>query len=189
MWNRRKEEEPLPPPSSRVPTQVDLTREGIPLSTAPTRVSEPGGGGRAAVGKSVVVKGDIYSREDLYVDGEVDGNIEVQEHCLTVGPNGRVKANIKARAVVLHGTVHGNIHAGDKIDIRKDAKVAGDLKAGRIVIEDGAYFKGSVDIVRQEVTRTAAALAQEAKHPRSTKPVGGPEAGSQTAARIGQTPS
>jgi len=161
MWNRRKEEEPTIRPSSAVPTQVDLTREGIPLSTTPTRVSEPGGGGKAAVGKSVVVKGDIYSREDLYVDGEVAGNIEVQEHCLTVGPNGRVKANIKAREVVLRGTVHGDIHASDRIDIRKDAKVAGDLKTGRIVIEDGAYFKGSVDIIRQQAVTPASAAPPE----------------------------
>jgi len=164
MWNRPKEEEEPPRSSSPVPSEVDLTREGIPLSTVPTRVSEPGGGGRAAVGKSVVVKGDIYSREDLYVDGEVDGNVEVQEHCLTVGPNGKVKANIKAREVVLRGTVHGDIHAGDKIDIRRDAKVTGDLRTGRILIEDGAYFKGSVDIVRQgTVTRTANAAAEQAK--------------------------
>lgn len=157
MWSRRKEEEPLPRAGSPVPTQADLTREGIPISTTPTRLVEPAGGSSAAVGKSVVVKGDIYSREDLYVDGEVDGNIEVQEHRLTVGPNGRVKASIKAREVVIRGTVHGDILAGDKTDIRREAKVTGDLKTGRIVIEDGAYFKGNVDIVRQEVTRTAAA--------------------------------
>jgi cytoskeletal protein CcmA (bactofilin family) len=151
-----------------MPTSTDLTREGIPLSTTPTRVVEPAGGSSAAIGKSVVVKGQIYSREDLYVDGEVEGTIEVQEHRLTVGPNGKVQASIKAREVVIRGTVHGNISAGEKIDIRKDAKLVGDLKTGRIVIEDGAYFKGSIDIVRPEVTRTPAAARP--KTPPATAP-------------------
>lgn len=172
MWNRRKEEESTIGSSSPVPTQVDLTREGIPMSTSPTRVSEPGGGGRAAVGKSVVVNGDIYSREDLYVDGEVTGNIEVQEYCLTVGPNGRVKANIKAREVVLNGTVHGDINAIDKVEIRRDAKVAGDIKTGRIVIEDGAYFKGSVDILRQQTLTTTPARSPEPPKPPAQPPAG-----------------
>jgi cytoskeletal protein CcmA (bactofilin family) len=173
MWNRRKEEEPTIRPSSPVPTQVDLTREGIPMSTTPTRVSEPGGGGRAAVGKSVVVNGDIYSREDLYVDGEVTGNIEVHEYCLTVGPNGRVKANIKAREVILSGTVHGDISAVDKVDIRRDAKVAGDIKTGRIVIEDGAYFKGSVDIIRQQTLTTTPSRSPEPAKPSAQQPASG----------------
>ncbi len=116
------------------------------MSTTPTKVAEPGSGA-AAIGKSVVVKGQLYSREDLYIDGEVDGAIEVQEHRLTVGPNGRVKASVQAREVILRGTVHGDIVAMDRIDIRKDAKVAGDMKTRRILIEDGAFFKGTVDMV------------------------------------------
>lgn len=130
------------------------------MSTSPTKIAEPGGGA-AAIGKSVVVKGQIYSREDLYVDGEVDGTIEVQEHRLTVGPNGRVKASVQAREVILHGTVHGDIVATDKVDIRKDAKVTGDLKTGRITIEDGAYFKGSVNMVRTAAPAQPAAPAQK----------------------------
>ena len=162
MWTRRKEEEPAPRPSSGPPTSVDLTREGIPMFTAPTRVSEPSGGNAASVGKSMVVKGQIYSREDLYVDGEVEGTIEVQEHCLTVGPNGRVQASVKARNVIVHGTIHGNMDVGEKIDVRKDAKVVGDLKMARISIQDGAYFKGSVDVVKKEVTRTAQSVPSQA---------------------------
>jgi len=156
MWNRKREDPPLPRPSSMTPTATDLAREGIPMSTTPTRLSEPGDGA-AAIGKSVVVKGQIYSREDLYVDGEIDGTVEVQEHRLTVGPNGKVTASVEAREVIVRGTVHGDIHAGEKIDIRKEAKLVGDLKTSRIVIEEGAYFKGSVDILRTDVNRTEAA--------------------------------
>ncbi len=158
MWTRKKEEEPAPRFAHQPPTSAELSREGIPMSTIPTRAydSEPGRNA-ASIGKSVVVKGQIYGREDLYVDGEVEGNIEVQEHRLTVGPNGKVQAAVKAREIVVLGTVHGNVEAGDKIDIRKDAKLVGDIKTARIVIEDGAYFKGSIDILKPEVARPAVA--------------------------------
>jgi cytoskeletal protein CcmA (bactofilin family) len=161
MWNRRKEEESAPKPASAPPTPSELAKEGIPMSTLPSRSSsephsELSRGGNAVLGKSVIVKGQIFSREDLTIDGEVEGTVELQEHRLTVGPNGKVLANIKAREVVVLGTVHGNVETTDKIDIRKEAKLVGDIKTARIVIEDGAYFKGSVDIVRAETLRPAA---------------------------------
>jgi len=101
----------------------------------------------------VIVKGQIFSREDLTIDGEVEGTVELQEHRLTVGPNGKVLAGIKAREIVVLGTIHGNVETTDKIDIRKDAKLVGDIKTARVVIEDGAYFKGNIDIVRAEVPK------------------------------------
>jgi cytoskeletal protein CcmA (bactofilin family) len=153
MWSRRKEEEQTPR-SSAPPTSAELAREGIPVSTMPTRSPEPETArGAAIIGKSVVMKGQIYSREDLYIDGEIEGTLELQEHRLTVGPHGKVQAAIKAREVVIVGTVHGNVEAADKIDIRKDAKLVGDIKTSRIVIEDGAYFKGSIDISKPEMSR------------------------------------
>jgi cytoskeletal protein CcmA (bactofilin family) len=79
---------------------------------------------------------------------------------LTVGPNGKLQAGVKAREVVVLGTIHGNVEASDKIDIRKDAKLVGDIKTARIVIEDGAYFKGSIDIARPEISKPAAPPAQ-----------------------------
>jgi len=109
--------------------------------------------GAALIGKSVLIKGQVFSREDLCIDGELEGTLELQEHRVTIGPNGKVHATIKAREVVIAGTVHGNIEASDKIDIRKDAKLVGDIRTARIVIEDGAYFKGSIDIQRPEVSR------------------------------------
>lgn len=112
--------------------------------------------GPAIIGKSVMIKGQIFSREDLTIDGEIDGSVELHEHRLTVGPNGKLQAGVKAREVVVLGTIHGNVEASDKIDIRKDAKLVGDIKTARIVIEDGAYFKGSIDIARPEATRAPA---------------------------------
>ena len=130
MWNKRKEEE-FAPKSAAPPTSAELGREGIPMSTLPGRLTEPEAPrGVATIGKSVVLKGQIFSREDLYVDGEVDGTIELLEHRLTLGPHAKVSAAIKVREVVIMGAVRGNIEATDKIDIRKDAKpCSGGLQA------------------------------------------------------------
>ena len=161
MWNRRKEDEIVPKPVLAPPTPSALAKEGIPMSTLPGRSStEPhfdAPRGTAVLGKSVIVKGQILSREDLTIDGEVEGTVELQEHRLTVGPNGKVTAGIKAREIVVLGTIHGNVETTDKIDIRKEAKLVGDIKTARIVIEDGAYFKGNIDIVRAEAPRPAPA--------------------------------
>ena len=150
VWNRRKEEE-FTRPLSGPPAPSELAKEGIPMSTLPGRGSEPhhDAARSAVLGKSVIVKGQIFSREDLTIDGEVEGTVELQEHRLTIGPNGKVRASVKARElVVVLGMIHGDVETTDKIDIRKDAKLVGDIKTARIVIEDGAYFKGNIDIVR-----------------------------------------
>lgn len=160
MWKRHKEEEEDYTPKSMPtpPTTADLTKEGIPMSTMPGRsVDTETLRGAALIGKSVVVKGQILSREDLTVDGEVEGTVELQEHRLTVGPNGKLQANVKAREIVVHGTIHGNVDVGDRIDIRKDAKLVGDIRTARIIIEDGAFLKGNIDIVKTEVPKPASA--------------------------------
>jgi cytoskeletal protein CcmA (bactofilin family) len=134
------------------------------MSTAPVRTApeQESARGAASIGKSVTVKGQIFSREDLIVDGEIEGAIELNDHRLTVGPNGRVRAGIKAREIIVLGTIDGNVEALDKIDIRKDAKLIGDINTARIVIEDGAYFKGSIDIVRSEQAKSAQPRPQAA---------------------------
>lgn len=146
----------------------------------------------AVIGKSVVIKGQIYSREDLVIDGEVEGSVEAHENKIVVGPNGKVSAGVKAREVVVHGAIKGNVEAGEKIDIRREAKLVGDIKTQRIVIEDGAYFKGSVDIQRPDAqkqqqaggagttgVRAAAAASTSGAAPTST-----PTASSTTAGGI-----
>ena len=121
------------------------------MSSIPFKTPEPNSTrGQASIGKAVKIDGQIYSKEELYVDGDVEGTIELQEHRLTIGPNGKVHSNIKAREVVILGNVQGNVEASDKLEVRKDARVVGDIKTARIVIEDGAYFKGSIDTVKPE---------------------------------------
>ncbi len=178
MW-KRKEGEYIPRPTAVSPTQPENFREHTPImSTIPSRSSEPAVEtlrGVAVLGKSVMVKGQIQSREDLTIDGEIEGTIELLEHRLTIGPNGRVVANIKAREIVVLGTVNGNVEAVEKIDIRKDGKLVGDIKTARIVIEDGAYFKGSIDITRAEPKPEKKPLAQPAQ-PVPAAPMAAPAA-------------
>src|SRR6267142_6856061 len=157
MWNnKRKDDEYTPKAVSTPPVSPEPKKEASPLSTSPIRMNEnQPARGAASIGKSVTIKGQIFSREDLIVDGEVEGAIELNDHRLTVGPNGRVRAGIKAREIVVLGTIDGNVEASDKIDIRRDAKLVGDIKTARIVIEDGAYFKGSIDIIKNEQPKPA----------------------------------
>jgi len=118
--------------------------------------------GSAALGKNVTVKGQIFAREDLTIDGEVEGTVECHEHRLTIGPNARVQAALKAREIIIQGSIQGNVDATDKIDIKKEAKLVGDIKTSRIVIEDGAYFKGSIDISKATARPATQAAASSA---------------------------
>jgi cytoskeletal protein CcmA (bactofilin family) len=104
----------------------------------------------AAVGKTMRLRGDLYSDEELYLDGEIEGTLEVRAR-LTIGPNGKVKANIKAKELVVRGWIQGNVEAVDRITIMTGASIVGDVKTAGIVIEDGAYFKGGIDILCPEV--------------------------------------
>jgi cytoskeletal protein CcmA (bactofilin family) len=102
------------------------------------------------IGKSVVIKGDLQGSEDLTIEGQVEGTIELKDHVLTIGPNGRIQAKVFAKTVIILGTVHGNVTASEKVDIRDGASVDGDLVAPRVGIAEGAQFHGSVDMQRGE---------------------------------------
>jgi cytoskeletal protein CcmA (bactofilin family) len=103
----------------------------------------------AHIGKSVVVKGELSGSEDLYVDGNVEGSIELHNHSLIVGPNGTIKATVNAKSVVVQGKVNGAISASERVELRKSAVVNGDVSTHRIAIEDGASFQGKIDIQRE----------------------------------------
>jgi cytoskeletal protein CcmA (bactofilin family) len=112
--------------------------------------------GGATIGKTVKFIGQIYSKEDLFVEGDLEGTVEAIAHKLTIGANGTVRASIKAHDVVVLGTLEGNVEVVDRIEIGRNAKVVGDIRTARIHIEDGAYFKGSIDIVLLEPLKTQA---------------------------------
>jgi cytoskeletal protein CcmA (bactofilin family) len=109
----------------------------------------------ANIGKSVVIKGEVSGSEDLYVDGAIEGSIDLRNHSLTVGPNGKVKASIIAKSIVVQGKVDGSLTASDRLDLRKSAVVTGDVTTQRIAIEEGAFLKGKVDIQKEMGKGTA----------------------------------
>jgi cytoskeletal protein CcmA (bactofilin family) len=155
MWNKKTEEESAPKATAPRPAvipqpQVRLAPDRPVTPEAPKSTNQGG-----VIGSSMTVKGELYSREELFIDGEVQGSIELQ-HRLTIGPNGKIRANVKAREVVVHGTIQGNVQAAEKIILRERASLVGDIKTAGIVIEDGAYFKGSIDITRAESAQKAA---------------------------------
>jgi cytoskeletal protein CcmA (bactofilin family) len=149
MWDKRKPE-PTSGPQSR-PAPEPISQAPPP---PPARQIEPASRG-TAIGKAVSIIGDIVSEEDLFVDGEIQGRLDVKNSRLTVGPNGKAKSNIKAREVVIQGQVQGDVEATQKITIRKEGSLVGNIKTTGIIIEDDAYFKGSIDIVRKEVESIA----------------------------------
>src|SRR6516164_3391407 len=116
--------------------------------------------GTARLGASLHVKGEISGNEDLLIDGSVEGLVQLDERKLTVGATAKVTADIIAREVVVYGTVKGNLRAKDRIEIKKDGSVNGDLTTARIMIEDGAYFKGSIEIDKSAEKETTSAFAK-----------------------------
>jgi cytoskeletal protein CcmA (bactofilin family) len=101
------------------------------------------------IGKSVVIKGELNGSEDLTVEGHVEGKIELREHALTIGPHGRIKAEVFAKSVIVLGEVNGNITASEKVDIRDNGSVDGNIVSPRVAIAEGAHFRGSIDMQRK----------------------------------------
>jgi cytoskeletal protein CcmA (bactofilin family) len=152
MWGDKKPETsaktPLPQQSkASTPSATPITGEVktmAPLdSPYPATTSS---GGTARLGASLHVKGEITGNEDLHIDGTVEGLVHLEDRRLTIGASAKVTADIIAREVAVFGNVKGNLRARDRIEIKKDGSVVGDLTTARIMIEDGAYFKGSIEI-------------------------------------------
>ena len=144
MWKPTNAPTPNPTPSPE--PQRSFTPPAEPVSpprpaSAPIATSE-----QATLGKSLVIKGEVTGSESLYIDGRVEGSINLPGNRVTVGRNGVVSANISAREIVVLGKVRGNMTASDRVDIRGEGSLTGDVVAQRISIEDGAYFKGGIDI-------------------------------------------
>ncbi len=161
MWKR--DEVVRPPVSGREPT-------GAPAPVAP--MPAPGAHSVHApeieakrhmdkdvvnIGKSVVIKGELNGSEDLTVEGNVEGKIELRDHVLTIGPHGKIKAEVFAKVVIVLGEVVGNINASEKVDIRDNGSVDGDIVSPRVAIAEGAHFRGSVDMQKKPAAPVQAA--------------------------------
>jgi len=156
MWGDKKPDapgkSPLPqqqqPKTSYTPAPAATPFSGEARTMAPMDSGYPStsGGGTARLGASLHIKGEITGNEDLVIDGSVEGLVQLEDRKLSVGASARVTADIIAREVCVYGNVKGNLRARDRIEIKKDGSVVGDLTTARIMIEDGAYFKGSIEI-------------------------------------------
>ncbi|MGD0830368.1 MAG: polymer-forming cytoskeletal protein [Terracidiphilus sp.] len=139
-----------------------------PAPAEPVNRAPASAGDQATISKGIFVKGEITGSESLFIDGKVEGSISLPGNRVTVGRNGQVAASVAAREIVILGKVRGNVSATDRVDIRAEGALTGDVTAARISIEDGAFFKGGIDIRKTEVKVAAgspAPPAQEAPKP------------------------
>ena len=166
MWKRDEAVKPTVPAgsgASPAPTAVPPSAEAARTQSAP---SEPQRGMERTtvnIGKSVVIKGELSGSEDLTIEGQVDGKIELRQNVLTIGPNGKIKAQVFAKSVVILGEVTGNVTASEKVDIRDNGSVDGDIAAPRVAIAEGAHFRGSIDMQRAGASAKPAEKKEEAK--------------------------
>jgi cytoskeletal protein CcmA (bactofilin family) len=157
-------ETPSPKPAPE-PSRMERPMPDTPAPrTTPSPVTSQGA---STLGRSMVLKGELTGKEDLTVEGQFEGTIDVAENTVTVGAQGQVKSEIRARHVIVHGSVSGKIAAREKIDIRRTGNVTGDLVASGVAIEDGAYFKGSIEILREGKSETPQSAVREPAGPRS----------------------
>jgi len=156
MWKARPEDNkpmsmnPSQPAQPTLPPTAAAAPSNPALHKKTPKASDPYRADVGHIGKSVQIRGELTGSEDLYLDGEIEGNIDLRDHTLIIGPNGKIKARISARELVVHGKVEGNITATGRVELRKSCTLIGDVSTQRIVIEDGAFFKGSIDIKEKD---------------------------------------
>jgi cytoskeletal protein CcmA (bactofilin family) len=157
--------QPVPPPVAAAAPSIPTPQKETPKASDPHRADV------GHIGKSVQIKGELTGSEDLYLDGSIEGTVDLRDHSLIIGPNGKIKAAITARDLVVHGRIEGNVTATGRVELRKSCTLIGDVSTQRIVIEDGAFFKGAIDIKER-------AQAVEARKPLAVAASAGMGAGS-----------
>jgi cytoskeletal protein CcmA (bactofilin family) len=155
MWDKKDQPAPRIPQPSATGSPAGEVQSGA----APPSGAAPGRG-RANIGGSLFIKGEVSGSEDLIVEGRVEGKIDLKDHNLAIAKGGRVSADVHARSVTISGEVSGNIHADEKVEIAESGRVTGDLYAPRVAISDGAQFQGSVDMSPSEARKAAAATKE-----------------------------
>ena len=152
MWKRDeavKPPQPISPSPSSSPSPSPNPAVAPASSVPRTEASRRQERDVVNIGKSVIIKGELSGSEDLTIEGQVEGKIELRQNVLTIGPNGKIKAQVTAKTVVVEGQVQGNIAATERVDIRDNGTVDGDLIAPRVAIADGAHFRGAIDMQKQ----------------------------------------
>jgi cytoskeletal protein CcmA (bactofilin family) len=148
MWKRDEAVKPTGQPASPA-APVTPTSQAVGTQATSSETRRQIERDVVNIGKSVVIKGELNGSEDLTIEGHVEGKIELKDHVLTIGPNGKIKAAVFAKAVIVLGEVNGNVTASEKVDIRDNGSVDGDIISPRVAIAEGAHFRGSVDMQRK----------------------------------------
>ena len=149
MWKRDDAAKPAAPAApGAAPTPAPASPVADVPANRPMAANTQGLERSVNIGKSVVIKGELNGSEDLTIEGQVEGKIELRQNVLTIGPNGKIKAQVFAKAVIILGEVTGNVTATEKVDIRDNGSVDGDITAPRVAIAEGAHFRGSIDMQR-----------------------------------------
>jgi len=170
MWKRDEAVKPAAPAPAAPATPATPV-----AATSPGHDVRPMGGRDVVnIGKSVVIKGELAGSEDLTIEGHVEGKIELKDHVLTIGPNGRIRAAVFAKSVIVLGEVVGNVTASEKVDIRDNGSVDGDIISPRVAIAEGAHFRGSVDMKRSGAPAAAQTPPKAEARPASPSPAGSP---------------
>ena len=184
MWKRDEAVRPAPGQPMAAPLGSTPMTAGAPGSRAET--SHNVEKDIVNIGKSVVIKGELNGSEDLTIEGHVEGTIQLRDHVLTIGPNGKIKAQVFAKAVIVLGEVTGNVTASDKVDIRDNGSVDGDIVSPRVAIAEGAHFRGSVDMQRQGAAPAPAKPAAPAAAPAPQQAAAPPASGQPPQQRAGK---
>lgn len=183
MW--KKDELPMPGAAPepdrtlRPERERERERERAPSVASATSgtVVTGGTGERASIGRSITIRGDVTGDEDLLIQGRVEGSVDLKQHSVTVGSDGEVKASVTGRVVIVEGSVEGNIRSEEQVVLRSSARVQGDITAPRLVLEDGARFRGGVDMGEEvpEASRPSGnSSSQQSKRPTPATPAAAP---------------
>jgi cytoskeletal protein CcmA (bactofilin family) len=148
MWKRDEAVKPAGQAAPPAPAPAPAAPAAAPVAARHDEPRASASRDVVNIGKSVVIKGELNGSEDLTIEGHVEGKIELRDHVLTIGPNGKIKAEVFAKAVIVLGEVSGNVSATEKVDIRDRGSVDGDIVSPRVAIAEGAHFRGSVDMGR-----------------------------------------
>lgn len=172
MWKRDESVKPTTPPPPAAPAAPAHSAPAAAASAAqPKDVRPQIERDKVNIGKSVVIKGELSGSEDLTIEGHCEGRIELRDNVLTIGPNGKIRAEVFAKSVIVLGEVTGNVTASEKVDIRDNGSVDGDIISPRVAIAEGAHFRGSVDMQRAGGVKPATpAPGGAAKAPPQTAP-------------------
>ncbi|MGA3301114.1 MAG: polymer-forming cytoskeletal protein [Candidatus Acidiferrales bacterium] len=160
MWNSNKQNEyPAPAPAQPATTYpaaapAASSFSSSPSTSAPVRSTAPSAKNAAVLGPGLTVKGQISGDEDLQIEGKVEGPIALKGQRLTVGSSGEIVSDVHAREVIVYGKVRGNLFAEDRVEVKKDGSVVGNITGGRVLIEDGAYLKGQIEIQRNNSSKS-----------------------------------